>query len=48
MYFFRRNDNTRRDYNNWLREQLLRENQGVVGQQIVINNTVKRVAEFCK
>ncbi|CAG9538715.1 unnamed protein product [Cercopithifilaria johnstoni] len=41
-------ENTRRDYNNWLREQLIRENQGIVRQQIVINNTVERVEEFCR
>ncbi|VDM21524.1 unnamed protein product [Wuchereria bancrofti] len=41
------NENTRRDYNIWLREQLLREDQGIIGQQIVIDNTVERIEEFC-
>ncbi|VDK77279.1 unnamed protein product [Litomosoides sigmodontis] len=39
--------NTRQDYNNWLREQILRKNQGIVGQQVVINNAVERIEEFC-
>uniref|UniRef100_A0A0R3R3G1 Type II toxin-antitoxin system ParD family antitoxin n=1 Tax=Brugia timori TaxID=42155 RepID=A0A0R3R3G1_9BILA len=43
-----RNENTRRDYNIWLREQLLREDQGIIGQQIVIDNTVERIEEFCR
>uniref|UniRef100_A0A1I7V7E8 J domain-containing protein n=1 Tax=Loa loa TaxID=7209 RepID=A0A1I7V7E8_LOALO len=42
-----KNENTRRDYNTWLREQLLREGQGIVGQQIVIDSTVERIEEFC-
>uniref|UniRef100_A0AAF5PGF5 J domain-containing protein n=1 Tax=Wuchereria bancrofti TaxID=6293 RepID=A0AAF5PGF5_WUCBA len=42
-----KNENTRRDYNIWLREQLLREDQGIIGQQIVIDNTVERIEEFC-
>ncbi|VDN92716.1 unnamed protein product [Brugia pahangi] len=43
-----KNENTRRDYNIWLREQLLREDQGIIGQQIVIDNTVERIEEFCR
>lgn len=48
IHFFRRDENTRRDYDTWLREQLLRENQGIIGQQIVIDNKVERVEEFCR
>ncbi|OZC05023.1 hypothetical protein X798_08016 [Onchocerca flexuosa] len=43
-----KDENTRRDYNTWLREQLLRKNQGIIGQQIVIDSKVERVEEFCR
>uniref|UniRef100_A0A915PDJ8 J domain-containing protein n=1 Tax=Setaria digitata TaxID=48799 RepID=A0A915PDJ8_9BILA len=42
-----KDENTRRDYNIWLREQILREHQGVIGHQIVIDSTVERIEEFC-
>uniref|UniRef100_A0A0R3RS54 J domain-containing protein n=1 Tax=Elaeophora elaphi TaxID=1147741 RepID=A0A0R3RS54_9BILA len=31
-----------------VKEQLLRENRSVIGQQVVINNTVERIEEFCR
>ncbi|MCP9266309.1 Rab-like protein 3 [Dirofilaria immitis] len=42
-----KDENTRRDYNIWLREQLLRENQGIISRQIVIDNRIEQVEEFC-